>query len=104
MKYEIGLRIRQIRESRNMLQKDFAALIGVSNNRVSNWEQGLNRPDVDILAHICTVLDVSANELLDIRLSETEFSDEERQVIMHYRSKPELQQAVRILLGMPSAD
>ena len=47
MKYEIGARIRKFREQRGLSQKEFAQLIGMSNARVSNWEQGLNRPDVD---------------------------------------------------------
>ena len=53
MKYEIGSRIRKYREERGLSQKQLAELIGVKNNRVSNWEQGLNRPDADILAALC---------------------------------------------------
>ena len=40
-----------------MTQKQLAERIGVSNSRVSNWEQGLNRPDADILAAVCVALD-----------------------------------------------
>jgi transcriptional regulator with XRE-family HTH domain len=69
MGYDIGPRLRRFREARNMSQKEFAKRIGVSNSRVSNWEQGINRPDVDILATICAVLDVSPSELLDVRVS-----------------------------------
>ena len=58
-KYEIGNRIRKYREECNMTQKQLAERIGVSNSRVSNWEQGLNRPDADILAAVCVALDVS---------------------------------------------
>ncbi len=100
MKYEIGNRIRYFRELRGLSQKEFAAQIGVSNSRVSNWEQGINRPDADILAAICTSLQVSADELLDIRLSKESLSEDEKQIIVQYRSKPELHQAVHILLGM----
>lgn len=39
-KYEIGNRIRKYREECNMTQKQLAERIGVSNSRVSNWEQG----------------------------------------------------------------
>ena len=81
MKYEIGTRIRKFRERQGLSQKEFAKLIGVSNARVSNWEQGLNRPDVDILASICNVLRVDPNELLDIRLNKDGLSEEEKQII-----------------------
>ena len=100
MKYEIGTRIRKFREMQGLSQKEFAKLIGVSNARVSNWEQGLNRPDVDILASICNVLRVDPNELLDIRLNKDGLSEEEKQIISQYRKKPELQHAVRVLLGI----
>ncbi len=100
MKYEIGSRIRKYRENRGLNQKKFAEMIGVSNSRVSNWEQGINRPDADILADICRVLNVSPSELLDVRLSADELNEQERKVIMAYRTKTELQKAVNILLGI----
>ena len=100
MKYEIGSRIRRYREERGLSQKQLAELIGVKNNRVSNWEQGLNRPDADILATLCRALQVSPSELLDVRLVDDELNAQERKVIMAYRAKPELQPAVNILLGI----
>ncbi|PWL97085.1 MAG: hypothetical protein DBY09_06530 [Selenomonadales bacterium] len=106
MKYEIGARIRKFREQRGLSQKEFAQLIGMSNARVSNWEQGLNRPDVDILSSICNVLGVEPNELLDIHIKDGErsqergLSREEELVIAQYRKKPEMQHAVRLLLGI----
>lgn len=100
MKYEIGSRIRRYREERCLSQKQLAELIGVKNSRVSNWEQGLNRPDADILAALCRALQVSPSELLDVRLVDDELNAQERKVIMAYRTKTELQQAVNILLGI----
>ena len=100
MKYEIGARIRKYREMRGFSQKELAQKIGVSNSRVSNWEQGINRPDADILADICKALNVSPSELLDVRLSPEDLRDQERKVIMAYRTKPDLQKAVNILLGL----
>lgn len=100
MKYEIGSRIRKYREERGLSQKQLAELIGVKNSRVSNWEQGLNRPDADILADICRALQVSPSELLDVRLDATELNEQERKVIMAYRTKTDLQPAVNILLGI----
>ena len=100
MKYEIGARLRYFRELRGLSQKEFAAQIGVSSSRVSNWEQGVNRPDADILASICHALRISANDLLDIRLSGDDINEDERQIIYQYRKRPEMQQAVRVLLGL----
>lgn len=100
MKYEIGARIRKYREMSGFSQKELAQKIGVSNSRVSNGEQGINRPDADILADICKALNVSPSELLDVRLSPEDLSEQERKVIMAYRTKPDLRKAVNILLGI----
>lgn len=100
MKYEIGTRIRKYREERGLSQKKLAELIGVSNSRVSNWEQGVNRPDADILADICRALQVSPSEILDVKLSTEELTPHERKVIQAYRMKKDLQRAINILLGI----
>ena len=100
MKYEIGARIRKFREECGMSQRQLADILNVSNSRVSNWEQGINRPDADILADICRALKVSPSELLDVHLSDDDFTDEEKRIIKAYRSKKDMQKAVNILLGL----
>lgn len=100
MKYEIGARIRKFREDRGYNQKELAELIGVSNSRISNWEQGVNRPDADILVDLCKTLNVSPSELLDVHLKDDELNDMELKVIKAYRAKKDLQSAVNILLGV----
>lgn len=79
MKYEIGARLKSLREKSGLSQKEFASRIGVSNSRVSNWEQGINRPDADIICEICRVLQISADELLDIHQSYEELTEAEHQ-------------------------
>ena len=99
-KYLIGARIRKYRELRGISQKELANSIHISNSRLSNWEQGINRPNADILADICLALNVSPSELLDVQLETDTLSDKERSVITAYRSNPELQKSVNILLGI----
>lgn len=100
LKYEIGSRIRKYREMAGLSQKELADKIGISNSRVSNWEQGINRPDADIIAEICRALKVSPSDLLDVRLTDDEITGQERKVLQAYRDKPDLQHAVNILLGI----
>ena len=100
MKYEIGSRIRKYRKICGMTQEQLADKINVTKSRVSNWEQGINRPDADILADICKTLNVSPSELLDVHLTGDVLSEHEKLVINAYRSKPELAVAVDILLGI----
>ena len=100
MKYETGERIRRIRKDRGLSQKAFAEQLGVSNSRVSNWEQGINRPDADILAQICLILNVSPSEILNVHISEEEYSEHEKALVRSYREKAELRSAVDLLLGI----
>jgi len=102
MVYEIGTRIRQFRKAKNLTQKQLADILGVANSRVSNWEQGTNRPDVDKLADICRALSVPPSELLDVRLETDELSEHERQLVLSYRAKADMQKAVNLLLGLDS--
>lgn len=98
--YKIGCRIRMFREKRGLNQKEFAVAIRQSNTAVSNWERGLTRPDVDVLVKICEVLDVSADELLEVPSGEDDLSEAERVLVSAYRKKADLRHAVNILLGI----
>lgn len=100
MKYEIGSRIRMYRKESGLTQEQLADMIHATKSRVSNWEQGINRPDADILADICRALNVSPSSLLAVHLSADDLTDQERKVIQAYRTKTEVQQAVNILLGI----
>lgn len=100
MSYEIGKRIRKYRKKLGISQKELAKRIGVSNGRVSNWEQGLNRPDADMLPELCHALNVSPSLLLGVKLTKDELSDTEWRIIQAYREKTDLQRAVTILLGI----
>ena len=86
MVFKIGERIKNIREQRNISQKELAKKIGVSNSRLSNWELGINRPDVDSLALICNALGISADILLDINTDVfNKYTPSEQALIKKYR-------------------
>lgn len=100
MKYEIGSRIRMYRKESGLTQEQLADKINVTKSRVSNWEQGINRPDADIIGGICRALNVSPSNLLDVHLSDEELSSHEKKVITAYRERADVQNAVDILLGI----
>ena len=100
MKYEIGSRIRKHRKEVGLTQEQLADKIGVTKSRISNWEQGINRPDADILAALCKALKVSPSILLDVHLTDDELNEHEKKVIKAYRQKPDMRQAVDILVGI----
>lgn len=103
LKYELGGRIRRFRKERGYSQKELAAMIGVSNSRLSNWEKGLNRPDADILAALCVALRISPSELLQVRLG-ADLTTRERRLISAYREKSDMRSAVDRLLELEGTD
>lgn len=102
MKSNVGDNIRKYREMNNLSQKQLANKLKISNSRVSNWEQGANNPPADMIVHICEALNVSASELLGVKLATDELSVDERRVIKEYRAKASMQHAVKVLLGIES--
>ncbi len=102
VKYNIGGRIKKYREERGISQKELAKRIGATNSRISNWEQGINRPDADILAKLCFALSVSPSDLMDVHLSEDDITAHERNLIRAYRERAEMRPAVDVLLGLNS--
>ena len=100
MKYEIGNKIRKYRKESGLTQEQLAEKINVTKSRISNWEQGINRPDADIIGNICHALNVSPSDLLNVHLTDDELNAHEKKVIKAYRTKEDLQQAVDILLGI----
>lgn len=60
----LGKKIRQLRESENIQQNDFAKKIGVSNVVLSRYESGERRPDYDTLENIADYFEVTTDYLL----------------------------------------
>ena len=98
--YEIGKHIKSAREMRNLSQKEFAILLGSKSSTVSNWEQGLTRPDADTIALICRTLQVSADDLLGLSVEQMTVTDKERRLILAYRNHPEMHPATDAMYGL----
>ena len=63
---DIGARIKQLRQSRNIKQEDFAEALGISVQTVSRWENGVNYPDVSMLPSLASYFNVTADYLLGL--------------------------------------
>lgn len=59
-------RLKNLRESKNLLQKDVAKELGITKSAYSNYEQGIRFPTYDILIKICKFYNVSADYLLGL--------------------------------------
>jgi len=62
----IGQRIKDLRKKANLTQDRLADYLGVSAQAVSKWELGQTAPDLSLIAPLCRVLGVTADELLGI--------------------------------------
>lgn len=64
----LSIRLKEVRERRKYTQTQLAELISdenakVSNRTISNWEQEISQPDIDMIGRLCKVLDIDANYL-----------------------------------------
>lgn len=98
--YEIGKRIKAAREKCGLSQRGLAEQLKLKNSTVSNWEQGISRPDADTIAQICSILDVSADELLGIQIEHMAISPKERRLILAYRNHPEMHPAIDAIFDL----
>ena len=60
----IGSRIRELRKKRGLTQSEFASIISVSFQAVSNWERGIAPPDIENLMIIAAYFGVLVDTLL----------------------------------------
>lgn len=56
-------KIIQARKAKALTQEDLAEAVGVSRQAVSKWETGEAKPDLDKLVALCSVLDLSMDQL-----------------------------------------
>ncbi len=59
----VGERIAELRKRKSMTQEELAAIIGVSSQSVSKWENGINMPDIMMLPVIADTFDVTVDML-----------------------------------------
>ena len=58
------LRIKELRKELHLTQKELAIKIGSEQKNVSNWENGKNEPDLEMLCRLASVFKVSLDELI----------------------------------------
>lgn len=97
---ELGKNIAIYRKKAGITQEHLAELMHVSISAISQWETGKTMPDISAVPVLCHVLNVSADELLNIdqEKKEQEISEikkeAEQLIFRHHLSKAE-----KLLLG-----
>lgn len=74
MSYVTGKTIKQLREKRQITQRELAETINVSDKTISKWETDKGLPDIGIIEELAKALGVSIAELLtgDFRENENQ--------------------------------
>lgn len=62
----IGKRIKERREELNITQIDLGLSIGFDQQRISRFERGLHKPDLESLAKVAKALGVSLDWLIGL--------------------------------------
>ena len=61
---EFGERVKAVRMGAGLTQEQFASRIGVTRQAVSNWENGRNLPDIEVVIALSQTFGVSLDELI----------------------------------------
>lgn len=99
----IGKKIRDARLTLNMTQEELAKRIGVSKNAISNYENGVSTPKLELLCAIMKHLEVDANYLYGVTKSQDtmKLSPREKQIIIEYRKlSPVEKKRFDMMLGL----
>ena len=62
---KVGKYIAKLRKNSKLTQEELAERIGVSNNTISKWENGVNVPDTVLLYELSKEFNVSVQEILN---------------------------------------
>ncbi len=65
----VGEKIAELRKQKNMTQEEFGAMLGISAQSVSKWENHISLPDISLIPIIADTFDISIDELFDRSVS-----------------------------------
>ncbi len=64
--YNIGKKIKELRQKNDMTQEKLADYLFVSYQAVSKWETGVSNPDISLIGPLSKLFNISADELLGL--------------------------------------
>ena len=101
----IAKALKRLREQSGLTADQVGAIIGKSGKTVNAWENNRGQPDAEILMQLCNIYNV-VDILSEFREENSKepfaFSENEKALILAYRARPDMQNAVNTLLGIPS--
>lgn len=78
---DFGKRLKELRESNNLMQKELAAKLGCSEKTISGYERGERSPKKDTLKRIAEIFDVSVGYLIGAEETTAQFNKKDEKDI-----------------------
>lgn len=81
--------ISYYRKLNGYTQKELASILGIKNSSVSNWEQGLNAPDIETIFELCKLFKISVSDMFGCDIIESnslKVVGLEKDIIVAYRN------------------
>ena len=66
--FEFGNYIYNLRKKAKLSQEDLASYLGVTNKSISKWENGKNKPSLEILIKLAKLYNISIEKLLHLKI------------------------------------
>ncbi len=104
---KIGKFIAECRKKQNLTQSQLAEKLGITDRAVSKWENGRAMPDSSLMLDLCSILNISVNDLLsgEVILMNTVDKKQEELLLDMVKQKEESDKRLlnlEILLGILS--
>lgn len=104
MKESFGTKLKKARTQSSLKQSELAKQLGVKNTTISNWENDISKPDLEMLSYICGILNVKASFFLEAQPPVNDINSSEFEIIQKYRSlDPYGRETIDIALNRESA-
>lgn len=81
-----GEKLKSARIDSGLKQAELAKKLNTTGNTISNWENNVSKPDLDMLSYICGALHVTASYFLQPTIPEDEISLIELNMVKKYRA------------------
>lgn len=63
---DFGRKIKDLRESKHLTQKELGKILSIRNTTISAWEKDIAEPPLETIKKLCIMFDVSSDYLLGL--------------------------------------
>ena len=106
---DFGIRLRSLREKRNISQVTLSTHLGMAQESLSSYERQKTNPSIDVLKDIADFFNVSADYLLglddqELRIQERSLNSFEISLLRNYRMLAQTEKELLVKISADMAD